>query len=93
VAEDVHKIGDVAQKLMATIDDDPLLEDARVLDAAIVVAIRLPDDHPKVLENDTPTDFYRTAGSSPSSYGKLGLFRMGQLVIEDGDAVDDPEPP
>lgn len=91
MAEGVHKIGDVAQTLMASIDDDALLDGAEVLDAAIVVVLKLPDDHPKAEDGDT--DFYRIGSSHKSSYAKLGLFRMGQLVVEDGEAVDDPEPP
>lgn len=77
---------------MAAIGDDPSFDGAEVQDVAMVVAIRLPKDHPKA-EDYIDTDFYRVASSNTATHAKIGLFRMGQLVAEDGEAVDDPEPP
>lgn len=89
--EGVHKIGEIAQTLMASVGDDPLLEDGEVMEVAIIAAIRLPEDHPRAESRDD--DLYRIACTNKAEYVKLGLFHEGVLICEGGDAVDDPEPP
>lgn len=97
MAEDVHKVGDVAQKLMASIGDDPDLEGCKVLDVGIVAAIEIPpghDDHAAAegLEQ-YPAVLYRVACSDTRDYVKAGLFGQAMIAAANGEALDDPEPP